>query len=263
VTWPRVALALCSLASAGACDVAPIALRDAPRLVATSAIAGDRGFAELTAGEPILLWFDRPLWPRSINRATITVQSGGVSLTPRLRYEPVQHAVRVLIDEAEVRADLEYELSVRSGVTAWDGAVASGQATFRLRFVRRMPVASRSVSFRREVAPLLQERCASTACHGGAQPAMGVDLSSPEAIVRTTVAAPSRLWSSAAPGGEYYWAGMALVERGVPGESFLLYKLLGDGPMRGAQMPRGAAPLSAADLQRVSDWIADGAVDDR
>jgi hypothetical protein len=56
---------------------------------------------------------------------------------------------------------------------------------------------------------------------------------------------------------------MALVERGVPGESFLLYKLLGDGPMRGAQMPRGAAPLSAADLQRVSDWIADGAVDER
>lgn len=259
----RVAHALCSLASASACDVAPAAPGGAPRLVATSAIAGDRGFAELTVGEPIALWFDRPLWPRSINRATITVQSGGVSLTPRLRYEPVQHAVRVLVDPAEVRDDLEYELSVRGGITAWDGAVATGQATLRLRFVRRTPVATRSVSFRYEVAPLLRERCASAACHGGAQPAMGVDLSSPEAIVRTTVAAPSRLWSGFPPGGDFYWAGMSLVERGSPGESFLLYKLLGDGPMRGAQMPRGAAPLSASELQRISDWIAEGAVDDR
>ncbi|MFO0556880.1 MAG: hypothetical protein U0269_02560 [Polyangiales bacterium] len=259
----RVALALCSLASASACDVAPAAPRDAPRLVATSAVLGDRGFAELTAGEPIALWFDRPLWPRSINRATITVQSGGVSLTPRLRYEPVQHAVRVLIDAGEVREDLEYELSVRGGITAWDGAIAAGQATVRLRFVRRAPVASRSVSFRGEVAPLLQERCSSAMCHGGAEPAMGVDLSTPEAIVRTTIAAPSRLWSSSAPGGEFYWAGMTLIERGSPGESFLLYKLLGDGPMRGAQMPRGAAPLSASELQRISDWIAEGAVDDR
>lgn len=263
MNWSRVAFALCSLASASACDVAPAAPRDAPRLVAASAIPGDRGFAELTAGEPIALWFDRPLWPRSINRATITVQSGGVSLTPRLRYEPVQHAVRVLIDAGEVREDLEYELTVRGGITAWDGAIATGLATFRLRFVRRAPVATRSVSFRDEIAPLLQERCASAVCHGGAQPAMGLDLSSPEAIVRSTVAAPSRLWSGSAPGGEFYWSGMSLVERGAPGESFLLYKLLGDGPMRGAQMPRGAAPLSASDLQRISDWIAEGAVDQR
>lgn len=245
------------------CDLAVSAASDAPRLVAISAIPGDRGFAEVAAGEPIVLWFDRPLWPRSINRSTITVQSGEVSLAPRLRYEPVQRAVRVLIDADQVQENLEYLLSVRVGITAWDGAISSEQAAVRLRFVQRAPVATRTVRFREEVAPLLRERCASSTCHGGMQPVMGLDLSSPEAIIRSTVAVPSRLWSGSESGSEFYWAGMRLVERGAPGESFLLYKLLGDGPMRGARMPWGTAPLSTSELQRISDWIAEGAVDDR
>lgn len=257
----RAAISLCVLASA--CDVAPPTSRDGPRLVATSATAGDRGFAELTLGEPVSLWFDQPLWPRSINRATVTVQTGGISLTPRLRYEPVQHSVRVWVDPTEVRTDLEYELAVRAGITAWDGGVAPAQATFRLRFVSRTPIATRSPSLRDEVAPLLRERCASGSCHGATQPAMGLDLSSAEAIVRTTVGVSSRLWSGSGGGGEFYWSGMSLVERGAPGESFLLYKLLGDGPVRGALMPRGAASLDGASLQLISDWIADGARDDR
>lgn len=248
---------------AARCDLAPPGVAIAPRLVATSIDPDPRGYAVRSARAPIWLWFDRPLWPRSVNRGTITVQSGELTLTPRLRYDPVQRAVRVELDDASVRRDLEYVLVVRGGISSWDGATASALATLRVRFTDQATAAERVVSLRRDVAPALAAACASASCHGGAQPVMGLDLSSPEALLRTTVGRPSREWGASSVGAEFYWGGLALVEPGAPGESFLVYKLIGDGPMRGARMPRGAAPLDAAVLQQVSDWIAAGASDDR
>lgn len=254
-------LALC--AGLLRCDLAPPSASSPPRLVATSVDPDARGYAEHGLRAPIWLWFDRPLWPRSVNRGTVTLQSGELSLTPRLRYDPVQRAVRVELDPADVRTDLEYLLVLRGGISSWDGATASALATMRVRFTDRPAAAQRTVSLRRDVAPALAAACGAASCHGGAQPVMGLDLSSAEALLRTTVGRPSREWRASSVGGEFYWGGLALIEPGAPGESFLVYKLIGDGPMRGARMPRGAAPLDPALVQQVSDWIAAGASDDR
>ncbi len=234
-----------------------------PLLVATSVDPDARGYAEHPLRAPIWLWFDRPLWPRSVNRGTVTLQSGEVSLTPRLRYDPAQRAVRVELDPDDVRTDVEYLLVLRAGVSSWDGATATALATLRVRFTDRPAAAQHAVSLRRDVAPALAAACGSASCHGGAEPVMGLDLSSADALLRTTVGRPSREWSASSVGGQFYWGGLALIEPGAPGESFLVYKLIGDGPMRGARMPRGAAPLDPTLVQQVSDWIAAGASDDR
>ena len=231
-------------------------------MVASSNDPTERGFAEHALAEPIWLWFDRPLWPRSVNRATIGVQSGELTLTPRLRYDPVRRAIRVEVDPAEVHANVEYVVVVRAGIAGWDGVVAPAQASLRVRFVPGIFTPPEPVSFRRQIAPALTRECATAGCHEAREPAMGLDLSSPEAIYRSTVGVAAREWEGSARGGEFYWIGMNRVETGAPGESFLVYKLLGDGPMRGGRMPRGGAARTEL-AQLVSDWIAAGTVDDR
>ena len=51
---------------------------------------------------------------------------------------------------------------------------------------------------------------------------------------------------------------------GAPEYSYLVYKLLGDGPVLGDRMPPPdtGAPLEPDELATVSDWIARGAPDD-
>lgn len=266
MTAPRP---LCSIALAGAalllarCDIAPLPGAVAPSLATTSIEPGARGYAEHPVDEPIELVFDRPLWPRSINRGTVTVQSGEVSLVPRVNYEPTRRAVVLTVDRASVRFDLEYVLSIREGISSWDGATALGLASRRVRFVDRVSSAEPPVSLRGEIAPALRSACATSGCHSAQDRTMGLDLSSPEGILQTTVSRRSREWEASSAGAEFYWGGMNLVEPGAPGESFLVYKLLGEGPMRGAQMPRGAAALDRSVAARISAWIAQGARDDR
>lgn len=260
---------LSAIALAGAalllarCDIAPPPNAVAPSLTTSSVEPGARGYAEHAVDEPIELVFDRALWPRSIHRGTVTVQSGELSLVPRLSYEPVRRAVVVSVDRASVRFDLEYVLSIRGGISSWDGAVAQGLASRRVRFVDRVSSVPSPVSLRTEVVPVLRAACATNGCHSAEDRTMGLDLSSAEGILATVVSRPSREWGASSTGGEFYWGGINLIEPGAPGESFLVYKLLGDGPMRGARMPRGAEAIDRTAAARISAWIAQGARDDR
>lgn len=54
-------------------------------------------------------------------------------------------------------------------------------------------------------------------------------------------------------------AGLLRVDPGHPENSFLIVKLEGPTPAEGSQMPFGKTPLSAAQIQLISDWIAAGA----
>lgn len=57
-------------------------------------------------------------------------------------------------------------------------------------------------------------------------------------------------------------SGSAIVMPGMPCESVLVQKL-GASPPYGSRMPLDGPPfLSAEELQRVADWIAEGALDD-
>lgn len=96
---------------------------------------------------------------------------------------------------------------------------------------------------------------------------MGLDLHDADAILATAVGRVSRETANGRGTPDYTdprWGAMLIVDPGdAPGQgrpeySYLLYKLLGDGPTRGAAMPPGA-PLSRDEIEAVSDWIAAGA----
>ena len=48
---------------------------------------------------------------------------------------------------------------------------------------------------------------------------------------------------------------------GRPEYSYLVYKLLGDGPIAGARMPPEGEPLTDEEIDRVARWIGAGAPD--
>ncbi len=94
-----------------------------------------------------------------------------------------------------------------------------------------------SVDFRREVAPILQQRC--LACHNERVQRGGLSLHSADAIRR---------------GGE---SGQA-IEAGDPESSYLLDLVMpSDGA---AEMPKGQPPLEPDEIEVLRRWIADGAV---
>jgi hypothetical protein len=102
-------------------------------------------------------------------------------------------------------------------------------------------------------AEVLQPRCGATGCHGGTNPARGLDLvTAPHAALVdvATVVDPSRRY----------------VVAGDPSASLLLQVLRGpvasaDGASDCRQMPPGFV-LEDADVDAVEAWIAAGARDD-
>jgi hypothetical protein len=102
-------------------------------------------------------------------------------------------------------------------------------------------------------ADVFQPRCGATGCHGGANPARGLDL------VTDPHAALVGVATVVDPGQRYVVAGNV-------DDSLLLKVLRGpvaspDGANDCRQMPPGFA-LSADDVAAVEAWIADGAKND-
>ena len=91
---------------------------------------------------------------------------------------------------------------------------------------------------------ILQPRCASAGCHAAASSAAGLDLASPDVLVR--------LANQAVAGG----AG-SLIVPGNPAASVLYMKLAAPPPF-GSRMPVGV-PLDEATRACVRDWIATAA----
>lgn len=212
--------------------------------------------------------FDRLLAPNSIDRARVRVTTGGLQAFAGLRYDLVSREVALFPNPNDLRPGLEYVFTVDVGLRGWDGSALPRPVEVRFRPTVREAVPPRRVpSLRGEVAPLLAARCADAGCHGGAEPAMGLDLSSAESIRDTAVGVLARERG----GGAFLedldprWSTLPRVDPGIapqqgrPEYSYLLYKLLGDGPVWGARMPRGRAPLTEDETRLVADWIAAGA----
>jgi hypothetical protein len=107
--------------------------------------------------------------------------------------------------------------------------------------------ASDAVNFGREIAPLLQNRCAT--CHLTGQEAGNMALHAGAAFA-SVVGVPS------------VESALLRVKPGFPEQSYLMLKLEGrhlDAGGSGQRMPLGQAPLDAATLQKVRSWIAAGA----
>lgn len=108
---------------------------------------------------------------------------------------------------------------------------------------------SEAVSFAKEIAPLLKQRCA--VCHvTGQEPGM-------MSLV------PTKAYASLV-GQKSVQSDMQRVEPGKPDESYLLHKLAGshlDTGGEGLQMPFAAPPLAEAQQDLIRRWIEEGAVD--
>jgi hypothetical protein len=219
-------------------------------------------------GAPLRFRVDRLLAPSTVQRANVRVTSGPFSVFGGVRYDPARREVRFVPNTPDLRAGLRYIFRVTEGLRAWDGAPLA--ATVEVPFVpegRVDPPRAEAPSLRRTVAPLLAARCASADCHGGDAPALGLDLRDADAVMRTAVGRVARETANGRMLPDYTdprWGAMLIVDpgdapmQGRPEYSYLIYKLLGEGPMRGAAMPPGAR-LSPEEVIAVSDWIAAGA----
>ncbi len=113
-----------------------------------------------------------------------------------------------------------------------------------LALVSRLVVAG-EVSFARDIAPVLEQYCAS--CHLTGEEPGGMALhaqASYGALVNVSAAG----------------AKMLRVKPGAPDESYLIRKLEGT-QSEGMRMPLGGAPLDEKFIRRLRAWIADGAPD--
>ncbi|NBW93046.1 MAG: hypothetical protein EBR20_01520 [Bacteroidetes bacterium] len=102
---------------------------------------------------------------------------------------------------------------------------------------------SEEIRFSTDVLPVFAASCGGSGCHIGAS-ASGVNLAS---------------WSAtmASQGVQY---GGPTVIAGNSSASPLVNKLA-SSPRFGSRMPLGRAPLSAASIQTIADWIDAGALD--
>jgi hypothetical protein len=211
---------------------------------------------------------DRLLAPSTVQRANVRITSGPYSVYGGVRFDPARREVRFVPNASDLRLGLRYVFRVSEGLRAWDGAPLA--TPVEVPFVpegRYTPPATDTPSLRRTVAPLLAARCATSGCHGGDAPAMGLDLRDAEALFRTAVGRVARETANGRTLPDYTdprWGALLIIDpgdapmQGRPEYSYLIYKLLGDGPTRGAAMPPGAR-LSPEEILAISDWIAAGA----
>lgn len=241
------------------------------RIVATVPSAPDGGLGTHPIGLPLRASFDRLLAPSTVHTGSVLVRSGAVGVFGGVRYDPVRREVRFTPDPRAFRSALQYEFEVTRTVRAWDGGPLAVPITVRFVPAPMVPVSSvPAPSLARDVAPLLAARCGSVDCHGGPDPVLGLDLSSAAAIRRTALGVPARQRPARARGEVFTamdpaWGVLARVDpgfvagQGRPEYSYLVYKLLGDGPIVGLRMPPEGPALSFDEIARVSDWIAAGA----
>jgi hypothetical protein len=108
--------------------------------------------------------------------------------------------------------------------------------------------ASGAVSFKNEVAPILQGACTSAGCHSGMKPKEGLALDAAKSYAELVNVTASQCGGS-----------RKLVVPGSPGSSYLLQKLLNVGVCTGTQMPKAGQTLPQKQLDLISDWVCSGA----
>jgi Stigma-specific protein, Stig1/Planctomycete cytochrome C len=109
---------------------------------------------------------------------------------------------------------------------------------------------SGSVSFAKDVAPILEGACTSAGCHAGVKPKEGLSLDAGRAYAELVNVTASQC------GGN-----RKLVAPGSPSTSYLLQKMLGVEVCSGTQMPKAGQTLPRPQLDVISSWICAGAAD--
>jgi hypothetical protein len=213
----------------------------------------------------IVVQLDRLPLPRSVTRSSVALHSGAVSASLDLRVQPVTREIWIT-QRAPLEVGVIYELVVQ-GLVDLDGV--EQPKPYRARFETGTQLGSlepQAAPAPDEVLALLADRCASNACHGGEEPARGLDLASAAGIETTAknAASQSHTTSTVAGRGTLNLPSPLIIDasakRGDPATSYLVYKLLGEPHILGDPMPPpGEAPLTDPEIQQVCDWIYAGA----
>jgi hypothetical protein len=225
---PTTALAMLAVASA-ACDLPPPPAAREPlqgRVVSPTDGRLERdGVVQISVSALIE--------PRSMLGADASLRSGERELGVGLAFDPV---TRLLVADPTARLldpDIDYRLHLE-GPRGFDGA----------------PLAPTED----DVLAVL-EGC--RGCHEGPTAALGLDVTD---LRRTAIGVPAAEVAGASFGRGL--GGLQRIEAGHPERSYLVYKMLGEGPIVGATMGAEGSPdvpLPRASIAIVSRWIAAGA----
>ncbi len=251
-----------------ACDLPPewSGPERGPRVIASDPAAGQ---ADVDRAVVVRVTFDRPILPGDVHRGNVSVRSGSRAASSRPRFDPIDRVL--LVEGLTLDPDVTWRIRVEDVrdldgdplPEPWEAAFTTGAAS-----VGELPPSAPTFA---EVAPVLAERCARQGCHAPPDPALGLDLSSPEGVRETAVGASAVQTRTGAMTGDRTWyvtsslSGLARIDVvagvGRPAHSYLVYKLLGDPHIWGDPMPPDA-PLAPEELHLLSRWILAGAPTD-
>ena len=214
----------------------------------------ESGAAGVPVDKVIRVRFSGHLDERTLEAGLLTLRSGTISMWVMSYYDPIRGEL-VVWPSGRLRQYATWVFRIEAGLAGIDGGeVAAGTVTsFRTGDEAGDDHPFDVLNYHEHVRPIFDAACAS--CHGGpGAPIAGLALDSAAGVSSTLLGAPADGW----PG----WKRAA---PGRPGESYLLYKLIGDERIAGSRMPRSfegdgaAAPLPFSDRVRISDWLAGGA----
>lgn len=202
----------------------------------------------------IRVTFSGHLDSRTFTQSRFNLHSGPIALWTMAFYDPI-HRQLVLWPSMGMRKYATWILETVEGVKGLDGELVAPGEVARFRTGERegdnMPFVT--PSFESDILPIFQKHCAT--CHGGepGDELAGVRLDSQDAITQTLI--------NARAGG---WPGWSRIVPARPGQSYLLYKVIGDPRIAGAPMPRNfnsgeeASTLPLEQQELLRDWIASG-----
>ena len=235
----------------------------------------------------VQLRFDRYLLPSTVVRQSVEVATGSASAFLQPQYDAIERvAVFAIANGGTWQPGTRYtvELLVAEsspdgwGFRAFDGAQLDEDSPVPIRFTFRT---------RRAVQPAVDPGptpdwgaiaevidrggCAQATCHAPPAPSMGLDLSSTEALEATAINEAAHQTESEPNAVEVlenparFGVQMPILDRGMPGNSYLFYKLLID-PRAYAETceSRYSAPLTGCiappkeEVERARGWFIHG-----
>lgn len=252
----------------------------------------DRSEPECTVptNTPIRLEFDRPLWPSTAVRQSISIfVKQGAAYSPFLApsYDLLTQSVdfrmtgtllpgvlyQVRLPIAESASDAGFRAF--DGAPLDDGAVLTSSSFFTADGPRDMPpMPSFDEPTCAQVLDLFESTCVSSCCHGATAPAMGLALNSADALANTAILRVAHQTETGSTLGasfvepQRFGVAMRRIDPGRSYASYLVYKLLLNrdnfGPCSAGSsfcsLPRAndCLPLTDAESERMAGWFVQG-----
>jgi hypothetical protein len=213
------------------------------KLLHTSPSAGE---LNVSRDRPVDLYFDAAPAAETVAPVDVRLFSGLIENTGSVTLDLVGRRIRFRT-LVPLRASLRHQIWINGNIRSLAGARLGEPLIFD--FTTGAQADTPAEPPRPEVTArdLQAAWTACSACHGISPPRGGVDLSSPEATVRSL--------SGVTSGG----SGLQRVVPGDHARSYLMRKLLGEGGMVGLPMPPDGPRLAAEQVRAVADWIDGGA----